>query len=472
MGHVARLAKTAFIILSVLAGPALSLASPAFAQAATQGYVVVGEGGAQTVRAITAAPVCPTLKIDGRSTVMHVRARPGVLPLRPTASVPALSKPSDFPDLVCEAALPQTIRSATLDGRPLPLAPKVIHRIVLIGDTGCRLKVADKAYQACNDPARFPFASIAASAAAFHPDLVIHVGDYLYRENPCPADDAGCVGSPWGYGQDAWEADFFTPAAPLLRAVPLALVRGNHETCVRAGQGWWRLLDPRPLQPHRDCVAAADDDVGDYSPPYAIPLDADTQLVIWDSANAGSKPVGPDDPKAQHYAATQMAIEALVKGKPHTFLANHHPLLAFAAKQKAGEPVRLDPGNQMLQSVFARAEPKLFPTGVDLLLNGHVHVEEQLSFANGYPSELVTGFSGTQEDIVPLPATLPPGTTPAEGAVVESFSSWVDGFGFATLEKTGLTAWRIRVFDKIGQQVNICTLKGRISHCDLAQVKR
>jgi hypothetical protein len=220
-------------------------------------------------------------------------------------------------------------------------------------------------------------------------------------------------------------------------------------------------------------LAAADDDVGDYSPPYAIPLDADTQLVIWDSANAGTKVVAAEDPKAIQYAKTEAAIEALVKRKPHTFLANHHPLLAFAAKQGKADPEPiLAPGNPQLQSVFGRAQPKLFPHGVDLLLNGHTHVLEQLSFANGYPSELVTGFSGTQEDIVPLPAVLPPGTTPAEGAVVESFSSWVDGFGFATLEKTGPAAWRIRIFDKIGQQVNVCTLKGRTSHCDLAQVKR
>ncbi len=52
-----------------------------------------------------------------------------------------------------------------------------------------------------------------------------------------------CAGSPWGYGWDAWNADFFTPAAPLLAAAPWAAVRGNHESCARAGQGWWRFLD-------------------------------------------------------------------------------------------------------------------------------------------------------------------------------------------------------------------------------------
>jgi hypothetical protein len=37
--------------------------------------------------------------------------------------------------------------------------------------------------------------------AARKPSLVIHVGDYIYRESPCPAGDKGCKGSPYG---DNW----------------------------------------------------------------------------------------------------------------------------------------------------------------------------------------------------------------------------------------------------------------------------
>lgn len=80
----------------------------------------------------------------------------------------------------------------------------VIRRIVVIGDTGCRLKASESAYQACNDSEAYPFATVAAHAAAWHLDLVIHVGDYLYRANPCPPGRSGCVGSPWGYGWDSW----------------------------------------------------------------------------------------------------------------------------------------------------------------------------------------------------------------------------------------------------------------------------
>jgi hypothetical protein len=464
-------AFVATIAIAMLAG----LVASSAASAAETAYVLVGPEGRQIARVITDASTCPPLQVDAKPLAMQVRSAPETFPQRPTASSPELSKASAFPKLVCEANLPPGARAARLDGQALPLAPPVMRRIVLIGDTGCRLKQADKAYQACNDPSQYPFAQIAAAAAKLHPDLVVHVGDYLYRENPCPADQTGCAGSPWGYGQDAWDADFFTPAAPLLAAAPWVVVRGNHETCVRAGQGWLRLLDPWPLAARRDCNDPADDNIGNYSQTYAVPLDGDTQIAVWDSANAPppGKPLAPDDPRAINYALTEREIEAIAKLKAHTFLANHHPLLAFAAaKDKTTGQDVLHPGNLGLQSVFLRNDPKLFPKGVDLLLNGHIHVLEQLSFGGDYPSELVTGFSGTQEDIVPLPAHLPPTETPAPGAVVQNFSSWVDGFGFAELERVGPGAWRIRIFDVEGKQVNACSLVGRVSKCEVDQVRR
>jgi len=61
---------------------------------------------------------------------------------------------------------------------------------------------------------------LAASVAAAKPDLVIHVGDYLYRESACPPRDSGCARSPHGDDWPTWTADFFAPAAPALLAAP------------------------------------------------------------------------------------------------------------------------------------------------------------------------------------------------------------------------------------------------------------
>jgi Calcineurin-like phosphoesterase len=161
---------------------------------------------------------------------------------RPTAGGPADSKPSSFPITVCESTVPLDATRASVGTRTLPVPKARPQRIVLIGDTGCRLEKAFNAWQACDESGAWPFADVAATAARFAPDLVIHIGDYHYRETACPPMIAGCRGSPWGYGWDAWEADLFVPAAPLLAAAPWIVVRGNHEECARAGQGWFRLL--------------------------------------------------------------------------------------------------------------------------------------------------------------------------------------------------------------------------------------
>ncbi|MGZ3241616.1 MAG: metallophosphoesterase, partial [Burkholderiaceae bacterium] len=209
-------------------------------------YVVLGENGAPMARFVTTEALCPLIRFDQYDVRMDVRAAPQSLPLRPTRSAPTDSKPSVFPVLTCEKKIPPNTRSAMIGTLSLPLPAADIKRIVIIGDTGCRLKKSDAAYQACNDGNLYPFAKVATAAAHWKPDLVVHVGDFHYRENACAIGNAGCAGSPWGYGWDAWQADFFKPAAALLKAAPWVMVRGNHESCARAGQGWWRLLDPRP----------------------------------------------------------------------------------------------------------------------------------------------------------------------------------------------------------------------------------
>ncbi|MDQ1741850.1 MAG: mycothione reductase, partial [Pseudonocardiales bacterium] len=89
--------------------------------------------------------------------------------------------------------------------------PERPERLVILGDSGCRLKGGF--VQNCRDPGGWPFARIAALAAARRPDLVIHVGDYYYRETPCPAGNAGCAGSPYGDRWATWKAELFDPAA-------------------------------------------------------------------------------------------------------------------------------------------------------------------------------------------------------------------------------------------------------------------
>ncbi len=460
---LARIVAVAAALALALAGCAGIVADPGPEDVA---FLVIGEDGAATARLITGAPSCPPLMVDNRSLPMRVRVPKSSVPARPgQAHAPASSAM-----LTCEAPVAAGAVIAGVAGLALPVPRSEPARIVVIGDTGCRLK--GRVAQACNDPARYPFARVAASAAAFGPDLVIHVGDYHYREDRCPAGAPGCAGSPYGYGYDAWAADFFTPARKLFAAAPWVLARGNHESCTRAGQGWWRWLDPRPFQHGRDCDAPANDAVGEYSDPYAVPLGGGAQLVVFDTANTNWKGLPRTDPRRAVYADSYRKIAALARGARYNIGVDHHPLFAFGANRnpKTGE-VTLFGGDAGLLDAFGDVDPAYLPPSFGMLLSGHVHLWEQLSFASNHPTQFVSGFSGTAEDTAPLPAAPAPGQTPAPGAIVEHMSSWIDGFGYMTMERTGPEAWLVKVWDLDGRERNSCLVQGKKSRCAVAQVR-
>ena len=165
------------------------------AQAETQAWVQAVASGGYEARIITSDAICPTLKSDKGDAVMTVRAPAnGAFPLTCAAAIPAGAVHASIGDPGCRCPSPCPIAYwswAIPDAasRAARFRPATIPR-----------------------PGLFP---VAAAAAQLKPDLVIHVGDYLYREEPCPAGNAGCAGSPSGDNWASWQADFFTPAAPL-----------------------------------------------------------------------------------------------------------------------------------------------------------------------------------------------------------------------------------------------------------------
>lgn len=430
-------------------------------------WVVLGEQGQAVARAITGDAQCPVLLQDGVARPMQVRAAPGTVAQRKTASREQDSKPSAFPVLTCEAVLEAGARSASVGGRDLPLPKPVPQKIVVIGDTGCRLKREDNYFQSCNDSELWAFRRMAETAAGFKPDLVVHVGDYHYRENACPPGNKECAGSPWGYGWDTWQADFFAPAATLLAAAPWVMVRGNHETCVRAGQGWWRFLDPRPLQAGRDCNREQDDAGGNYSAPYAVPLgragQQTAQLIVFDSSRVPYKVLAQSDPAYSIYRQQFQLVEQLAAQTDVNFFVNHHPVLGFAVEQKKNEALRVYPGNAALQDLLQTAHgSRLFPPGVQVTLAGHVHLFEALTFAGGQPAQFVSGNGGSSLDVLlPQPAA---GATPYAGATLEYFSN-SNAVGFMTMERE-VGVWKLQAWDKSGKLITSCRLQNNKTACE------
>ena len=195
---------------SQLGTPVASPEPGGLAGALPPAWLEFGPEGRLFARVIAAGD-CPALVIDGIDVVMTRRA-------------PASDA---FPVVACEATIPFGARAASILNQALPLPDGPIRRIAVIGDTGCRVNDWEKKYQPCNDAAAWPFAQVAQTVADWDPDLIVHVGDYLYRESPCPAEMAGCQGNPHGDNWATWNADFFTPAASLLGAAPWLFMRGN-----------------------------------------------------------------------------------------------------------------------------------------------------------------------------------------------------------------------------------------------------
>jgi len=404
-----------------LAFATMLLAVPAAAQEQTLAqWVQFAPGGGQEARAVTAAAACPSITVDGAAVAMAERAPPSTY----------------FPVRLCSLILPTHAKSATLDGKALPLVTKTPQRILVFGDTGCRIK--GKAIQNCNDPRQWPFPEIAAQAAKLKPDLVVHVGDYLYRESPCPDGDKRCAGTPWGDNWPAWDADFFTPAAPLLAVAPWAIVRGNHEDCERSGPGWLRLLGPDPVNPVAGCTG--------HIPLYTVPL-GDVNLAVMDDADAPDTTIDSD--LRTEYEAD---FTALSRSKGPLWLVAHRPI--WGAVTLYGLNVG---GNRTL--IAALSDPGWL-ANTSLMLGGHIHTFEALNYDNKLlPPQIIAGFGGDSLDAAPadLSGVNLSGTRVKDGLSIGGF-----GFLLMTHEHGG---WRIDVHKMDGSIEKVCRFANRRLDC-------
>src|ERR1700674_5839824 len=390
----------------------------AHGQALTSPWVELGEDGKAVARIVVNNPQdCPAIQVDGASRPMSLR-QPMPAGLRP----------------VCEFTIPSGTKSAFVNARPLVLPKSDPARVIAIGDTGCRIKGAR--IQACNDPALWPFRQVAAGAAREKPDLVVHVGDYLYRENPCPeASQAICGGSPAGDNWEAWNADFFAPAAELLGASPWVFSRGNHEDCNRSWRGWFYYLDPRPW----------DGTCEEYSAPYLVQL-GKFQVAMLDSS--ATKEHDLDEAQVAVFAAQLASLHP-----ENAWLATHFPFWGFSTEGAGGLP---KPLAAVLEAAWEKAEP----AGFTLILSGHVHLFEYVSVNHGRPPQVVAGDGGTRMSV---PIQISMKGTQIRGASVMGSRSRRQ-FGYTMLSREG-NVWNLELKDQRQSVLVGCTLPGSSESC-------
>lgn len=429
-----------------------------------------------SLRAIVhAGAPCPSATVDGFSRPLQARIVAAPTPTPTVAGVAA-----DFPVTLCELTVPATTRQARIAGQPVPLAAADTRRIVIVGDTGCRIKVpvtgSGDPIQDCADVNAWPWARIAAAAAATRPDLVIHLGDYHYREycrQPARCSSLAEKGVVIGYGWPGWEADLFTPATPLLAAAPWITVRGNHENCDRGGEGWQRLLSPLPPQ---TCLSAADG-----RPPrsvlsnnatadaYRLDLPGLPTLIVAD--NAGHEDYRPAEatPEDQPlFERTLAALHEAPAGQP-LWLLIHKPLWYDLLAADS-------PANALQTTVRHRP-----PTALSLVFAGHQHAFQTLVFAGegaappgvpSRPAQVVVGNGGTQLEIFdPASPFFTDRQPPASQERWRAAERLYDGrraragivvhrYGFLLLERDDDQpgVWRASLRDPEGRSIVACRL--------------
>jgi len=404
----------------------LTLSLPAYA-GTLSAWSQYGADGTVEARVITDEAACPALTIDGQAKPMTLRQQPS----------------SAFAPKVCVGSIPAGTRKASAGGADLPVPVAKPRHIVLLGDTGCRLKGAT--VQNCNDENFWPFHRVAAHAAQEHPDLVIHVGDFLYRETPCQPGDDRCAGTPFGDNWPTWDADFFTPGADLLKSAVWVIERGNHEDCKRAGLGWTTLLGRAP---------ATGACLGREAPMY-VDIGG-IKLAVIDDNDAS-------DTEMNQAAADELRRDIAAALATHAdWLVTHHPFRGVSKlvkKSKGGDGKTVQGGNATLLAALDGQDE----SGLTLMLAGHIHNFQIENYAKPIAPQLINGEGGDNLD-TEVPPTL---TGLVSGGQTIKSGMSLPGFGYVVIDRIGDTAdWKITVKAADGSLMRNCSLKKRKLACE------
>jgi hypothetical protein len=414
---------------------------------------------------------CPSVTLvseKGTSTVT-MQARPSPLPGK-----------GNYPITVCDAPLVaaggKPVRGARIGELELPLPdPGSAARIVVIGDTGCR---DNKNQKPCKDADVWPFEELAREIAKKRePTLVVHLGDFRYRQDEKPCDDAGCAEPAWD-NWESWEKDFFAPAAKLLAAAPWVMVRGNHEDCNLAvdshdgnGRGWFYLLDASsPALSSTPPTCSSDPAKPTYTPPYAVDVavggGSTLRLIPFDSADADDETASPCDPPVdptnpvcvyRGYFATVGQLAAAHAGP--SWLVSHRPIWALK-KAKCGK------APEVINATLQLAAGNQLP-GIELAVAGHYHLFESVSWAAsaGRPALVVAGMGGVAISNGPRPVEKASLSSPVAGTTADV--DWWAEHGYLLMRRdVASQAWKPRLYPARGHGHHDCTFAGSSFDCD------
>lgn len=428
---------------------------------------------------------CPTISENGTPVPMQQRA------LTPSQDN------GEFQVTVCTATLHASSAAhmtITDNGgtktHTLPALPTSANTVVVVGDTGCR--VSSWGTQDCDnatptDPrAGWPLEKIADQIAAENPDMIIHMGDYHYREaDPCPSSDQGTCGDTW----TSWKADWFNPARPVLNVAPWVLLRGNHENCARAWRGFKLLFSVEPVagspgdQPNQSGCS-------ELTPSYAVDLDNEITLAVLDTANQREMLTQSGIDYCRTWAGDLKSLldDAMADPAGH-WLTLHHPVYKWTTTYPVTSSAEACPGDVFKGQNFVQgtindnaAAGKPAPS---MIFAGHSHMWQWNKPLDGnLPLQMVVGHGGTLLDVASsyaLNGNQYIGNTPTSsvfpnttaGAAAQSKAGLAAGttgwttmdiiFGYQVLKRLSVpggspaTVWRIDMRDINHTLLRVCT---------------
>jgi hypothetical protein len=166
------------------------------------------------------------------------------------------------------------------------------------------------------------------------------------------------------------------------------LARGNHELCGRAGFGWFRYLDPHSPPP----TCAANPVVNPtVTMPYPLYLGDALRLLVLDSSDACGQLTERDPVPEYRPIFARLAEQAASGSAAQTWLVSHRPMWGILRSTPAGSVV--------LDYTMQQASGNRLPAPISLVLSGHEHLFQSLTFQDeGFPPALLIGTGGAELD--------------------------------------------------------------------------
>ena len=231
------------------------------------------------------------------------------------------------------------------------------------------------------------------------------MGDYLYREPPCSSGEQHPC--PTDYGWAGWDADFFTPARKLSerrRGSWYAAITRPADAPRKAGFGFSTMR--RGAGHPGKCPGMSD---------FFVAGIGDLRFAVLDSASLAKEKQKKKDDLAVAAAGSQDAAAADEEDDDEDASAEQPPSVvadltarykAIAGQVKGNawilthvtfNGVRVKDGGTVPDSTMQQATlGPLLSSDVRMVVSGHIHMFEAISFADDKPPQLVGGNGGTK----------------------------------------------------------------------------